>query len=151
MKQLITALGALMVLAIALSLTSCSKSDLSKPVPLQQTVNSQEMLNADADDIVGRYKIARFIEDGKNETSRFTGYRFVFRADSDFIARTNSGQIVEGNWMLDTTGTILTIDISGTGSLDRLVDDWKIADVTSSRLVLVNADGDRVIFTRLTS
>jgi len=85
-------------------------------------------VTAGPEDIIGRYRITRFIEDGKNETSRFKGYRFAFEAASSLIARTNSGQIVTGSWVLDTTGTILTIDISGTGFLDKLVGDWQITE-----------------------
>jgi hypothetical protein len=152
MKQLTSALRTLVVFVIIFFLSSCSKNDLSKPQLSQQAVDVQELeqsVAASPEDIIGRYRITRFTEDGRNETSRFTGYRFSFEADSSLIARTNSGQIVTGSWVLDTTGTILTIDISGTGSLDKLVGDWEIRESSSSRLVLVNEDRDRVVFTRL--
>jgi hypothetical protein len=130
MKHLISTVYTSVVFAVTFSLSSCSKSDLIKPAPSQQTAVAEELLNANADVIVGRYKITRFIEDGKNETSRFTGYRFAFQADSDFVARTNSGEIVEGNWALDTTGTVITIEHFRDGSLDKLVGDWKIIEAT---------------------
>jgi hypothetical protein len=153
MRQVFSTNCTLTVFAVAFLLISCSKNELFKPVS-QQIATSQEderIVSAVPDDIVGRYRVSRFIEDGKNETARFTGYRFAFQADSSLIARTNSGQIVEGSWIPDTTGTIITIDISGTGALDRLVGDWQIVEVTDSRMVLRNADGDRVVFARLSN
>ena len=154
MKHLFLTSKALPLIAITFMLFSCSKSELSKPGPSQSSASAatvESIVTADTDSIVGRYKIARFIEDTKDETSRFNGYRFEFQSDSDFIARTNSGQIVEGTWTLDSTGTVLNINIPGTGALDKLVGDWRIASLTGTRMVLINAEGDRVVFTRLRS
>ena len=153
MKQFSQTPQALSLMAIIFILFSCTKSELSKPSESTQAVSSQAVQTdvITADSIVGRYRITRYTEDGKNETSRFKGYRFDFQSDSDFVARTNSGQIVEGTWLLDSTGTQLSIDISGTGALNRLVGEWKIESVTSTQLILINADNDRVVFTRLTT
>ena len=153
MKQLSRTPCALPFMAIILILFSCTKSELSKPSELTQLVSFQtsDVITANADSIVGLYRITSYTEDGKNETSRFTGYRFDFQEDSDFVARTNQGQIVTGTWLLDSTGTKLTIDISGTGALNRIDGEWTIVSLTSTRLILKNKDGDRVVFTRITS
>jgi hypothetical protein len=151
MKQLSKTPCPLLLMAFILIIFSCTKNEPFKASESTQLLSSQasDAIAADVDSIVGRYRITSYAEDGKNETSRFKGYRFNFQADSDFVARTSSGQTVEGTWLLDSTGTKLTINISGTGSLNRLVGEWKIANLTSTRLVLTNKDGDRVVFTRL--
>src|SRR5690349_14040184 len=144
MTHLPRKLASLSAIAIILILSSCTKSTLQEPIDTIKATNaktSNAILLTVSDSIVGRYRITRYIDNGKNETSKFKGYAFQFQSDGKFIARTDSKQIVIGSWVLDSTGTTITINISGTGSLNNLVGDWQIINVTSTQIILANTDG----------
>jgi len=119
-----------------------------RPAPVQSS--SMDELTTNTALSPGIYKITRFIDDGKNETGEFKGYRFNFQADGDLIARTNEGERVKGTWTLDSSGTKMAIKISGTGALDGIDDDdWKVVNIDANEISLRTPDPDRVIFTRV--
>jgi hypothetical protein len=89
------------------------------------------------------------LDDGKNETTELTGYRFNFRADGALIARTNEGEKVVGTWTLNSKGTRMQINISGKDALDKVNDDWIVISITDMQMKLHNQDADRVIFTKV--
>ena len=138
-------------MAITFLLWSCTKSELSTPPATMQTASEESVSTATTAMLSpGIYRITRFIDDGRNETTEFNGYTFNFQADGDLIARTNQGQKVEGEWKLNNKGTKMEIKISGTGALDGIDgDDWIVVSLTGSQIIIRNPDPDRVVFTKI--
>jgi hypothetical protein len=149
MKHLFLKLKILSVLTITCLLWACNKSPVdtpSQPASDDQSVNSA---TASAKVSPGIYKITKYLDEGKNETVEFNGYRFNFRSDGMLIARTDKGDRVEGTWKLNSKGTMMVIDISGKDELDKIDDDWIVVSITDMQISLRNSDADRVVFTRI--
>jgi len=151
MKHLFLKPKVLPVLAIICMLWACTKSPLDKPSGAAQSA-SVDQATADTPAVKvspGIYKITRYLDEGKNETSAFTGYRFNFRAGGTLIARTNEGDRVEGTWTLNSKGTRMVINISGKKALDKIDDDWIVVSSTDMQIRLRNLEPDRVVFTKI--
>jgi hypothetical protein len=97
----------------------------------------------------GIYKITKFLDEGKNETTMFMGYRFNFEAHGTLIARTNEGDHVTGTWTLNNKGTRMEIKISGKDELDKIDDDWIVVSITDMQISLHNQHPDHVVFTKI--
>jgi len=151
MKHLFLKSKLLSVLTITCLFWACTKSPLDAPSGTQPTSADQSVSNAMSSVKVspGIYKITRFLEEGKNETAEFNGYRFNFRADGTLIARTNKGDRVEGTWTLNSKGTMMVINISGKDALDKIDDDWIVVSITDMQISLRNQHPDRVVFTKI--
>ena len=97
----------------------------------------------------GIYEITRFLDEGKNETTKFKGYRFNFKAHGTLIAKTDKGDHVTGTWTLNNKGTRMEIKISGKDALDKIDDDWIVVSITDMEISLRNQHPDHVVFTRV--
>ena len=152
MKHLFLKLKVLSVLTITCLLWACNKSPLDAPSRATQSTSADQSVSNSMSSVKvspGIYKITRFLEEGKNETAEFNGYRFNFRADGTLIARTNKGDRVEGTWTLNNNGTMMVIDISGKDALDKIDDDWIVVSITDMQISLRNQHPDHVVFARV--
>ena len=84
---------------------------------------------------VGVWKVAHFMDDGKDETSDFNGYTFDFQAGGKFVAKF-SGKTVEGTWNENSSSKKIDIKISGDQKLDDISEDWLILEKTSTSIKL---------------
>ena len=164
MKQTILKMNTLLLLSvITLSLWSCSKTEPVQPaLPTQSnssaegsqsnSLNDEALLPGEiaaAQPSPGVYVISKFIDTRDDKTSLFTGYTFEFQADGDFIATTNTNNVFNGSWSLNSAGTVMTINISGNAKLKNLDDDnWKVARITNIRIKLTAPGPDVVVFTK---
>ncbi|MBK7957883.1 MAG: hypothetical protein IPK03_06985 [Bacteroidetes bacterium] len=108
-----------------LLLNACSKSSSSNTTDLVQQ---------------GNLKITLYNDGGKDETYYFTGYVFTF--SSGKVTATKSGSSFDGTLTLGTDDSqkkfILTFASS---PLDKLNDDWHIAEETSTKIRLEDVSG----------
>jgi hypothetical protein len=70
-------------------------------------------------------RITRFIEDGRDETSRFEGFEFKFTADGTVLA-SSASQEISGTYRVfrDDGKTELAMTFPSNSALYELTDDW---------------------------
>lgn len=108
-----------------LLLNACSKSSSSTTTDLVQQ---------------GNWKVTLYNDGGKDETYYFTGYVFTF--SSGKVTATKSGSSVDGTFTLGTDDSQKKFILNFTSSpLDKLNDDWHIAEETSTKIRLEDVSG----------
>jgi hypothetical protein len=83
----------------------------------------------------GVWKVAHYIDSGKDETSDFNGYTFDFQTSGKFVAKFST-RTTEGTWNENSSSKKLDIKISGDQKLDDISDDWLIMEKTSTSIKL---------------
>lgn len=142
MKNIFKILGTPIVLFLIVATSSCTKENATAPA---DELASGEVAYKQPDS--GLYKIARFLDQGDDESALFNGYTFEFQPDGDLIATLPDGQVVNGTWTLNAAETVMSIDISGTGALNNLdADNWRVVQITDTRIRLRKSGPDVVVF-----
>jgi hypothetical protein len=123
----------LFLLALSISLASCSKSNDDNP--------SSSSTNK-TDQVSGNWTITYYFDSGKDETSDFNGYSFVFNPDGSLLAVTGSTTFT-GTWRIgdsssddDSSSNKLVINITGNKYMDDLQDDWLIIKISDTEISL---------------
>ena len=121
----------LFLLALTISLVSCSKSDDTNPSS-----------NSKTDQVSGNWTVTYYLDSGKNETSDFSGYSFAFNT-GDVLRASNGSNTYTGTWRIgdssgndDSTSNKLVIMITGNKAMDNLQHDWLIVKLTDSEIWL---------------
>jgi hypothetical protein len=83
----------------------------------------------------GSWKVTRFWDKDKDETSKFSSHSFEFQSDGTLVANTSSGTF-NGTWSKNSSGSKLTISITGSDALDEMTDDWLLDEMTDSSIKL---------------
>ena len=127
---------------LAILFAACSNSDTtSDPVADLSTKTNMVMQS--------NWKVTQYIDSGKDETSDFAGYSFIFNTDGNFTA-VASGATYTGSWILaagsnspDDSGNNsddnldkLTITISGNKQMDDLNHKWLVEKITATEIWL---------------
>ncbi len=88
----------------------------------------------------GVWRVTSYMDSGKNETSKYSGWTFDFRSNGTFVANIPSpARTVEGTWAeTSSSSNKLIISISGTKALDDLSDDWLIVEKSGSVIRLTD-------------
>jgi hypothetical protein len=123
----------LFLLALTISLASCSKSNDDT------NVNN----NTDkTDQVTGNWTVTYYFDSGKDETSDYNGYNFSFNAN-DVIEAVNGGSTFTGTWRIgdsssndDSSSNKLVINIAGNKAMEDLSDDWLIVKLTDTEIWL---------------
>jgi len=134
-------LAYMLILGLAIGSAACSKTDDSAPASDVSTTVKQDI-------ITDTWVISTYIDDGKNETSRYNGYSFTF-ADNGTLTASSSGSSFTGTWRIgsddsgyDDSGnhsnddSKLIITISGNYQMDELTDDFQIVSISTSEIFL---------------
>lgn len=91
----------------------------------------------------GTWRITKFVDSGKDETSYFNGYSFTFSTDFKVVA-TNGSATVNGAWYIDLDDDLDDIDfviqMVAVNKFAELNEDWDIVRLTSSKLELKDDD-----------
>jgi len=123
----------LFLLALTISLASCSKSNDDNPAG-----NS----TSKTDQVSGNWTVTYYLDSGKDETSDFSGYSFAF-SSGDLLQATSSVNNFTGTWRIgdnssddDSSSNKLVIMISGNKAMDDLQDDWLILKITDTEIWL---------------
>jgi len=76
----------------------------------------------------GTWIVTRYLENGSDITSSFSGYVFQFQANG-IVSGTKGGTSSQGTWSGDINTRTITSDFPSAGSpLDKLNSVWKITD-----------------------
>jgi len=126
----------LFLLALTISLASCSKSNDDNP--------SNNNSNNKNDQVTGNWTVTYYFDSGKDETSDYSGYSFDF-ASTGVLTATHSSGTYTGTWRIgdsssddDSSSNKLVITISGNKAMDDLQDDWLINQITDSEIRLMD-------------
>jgi hypothetical protein len=125
----------LFLLALTISLASCSKSNDDNP--------SNSSANK-TDQVKGNWSVTYYFDSGKDETSDYSGYTFDF-ASSGVLTAMNGQSSYSGTWRIgdsssddDSSSNKLVISITGNKYMDDLQDDWLIVKITDSEIRLMD-------------
>lgn len=125
-----------LLLFTSLFITSCTKEEV-----LQDTTQ----LTQGSD-----WHVTQFSDDGKDETSHFSGYTFTFMEDGKIIAKLNNNIQYTGNWYISSEDLFddnpssnskeLIITFSQS-ILEELNEDWTILESKEKLLSLEHISG----------
>jgi len=126
-------IAGIIIMSIAIALTSCK----------EEKINT--MTNENTSKIIqdGSWNVTYFFQSNTNHTSDFTGYDFSFGSNNTVTAFDGSN-IVTGTWATgtDDDDPKLILMFSGFSSpFDQLSDDWKVIELTSTKLRLDDESG----------
>lgn len=122
---------------------SCSDDDDGSPDPV-------EGIEVNADDLIGEWRVTRFIDDGDDETDDLDDFTLEFRDNNDLII-SNGSQGITARWSLSSNGKVLNIDIDDDDAdlidpdddLEELEDDpWIFISLTDQVMELLEEDDD---------
>jgi hypothetical protein len=121
----------LFLIALTISLVSCSKSNDTNPSSTNKT-----------DQVSGNWTVTYYLDSGKDETSDFSGYTFEFNS-GDVLKATNTLNTYTGTWTIgdrssddDSSSNKLVITIAGNKAMDNLQHDWLIVKLTDTEIWL---------------
>ena len=101
-------------------------------------------------DLIGQWRITRFIDDGDNETDDLDDFELDFQANNDLVITLGSESIT-ASWSLSSDGRILTLNINDdeadqidpNDELEELDDDpWIFLSLNNNVLELLERDDD---------
>ena len=125
----------LFLLALTISLASCSKSNDDNP---SSTSNNK------TEQVSGNWTVTYYFDSGKDETNDYNDYSFSFNESGVLIATNNSANF-NGTWRIgdsssddDSSSNKLVIMITGNKAMDDLQDDWLISQISQTEIRLVD-------------
>lgn len=159
MKNLMYKTLVVVITIFTTTLISCDKDDDSSN---NNDNNNNQQASLLADQVrdtaeSGTWRITRFEEDGRDETSDYNGYSFSFNADGNLIA-TNGTNTVNGTWSVtvDSSSSDSSDDDSSSDDSDdvdfniffvsppdfeELSDDWDIISRSDTKIELIDISG----------
>ena len=119
----------------ALSLTSCKNK-----TTVQEDIKSNTTS--------GTWKVTKYVDSGKDETSKFSGYTFTF-ADGGTATATNGSNSTTGSWSIHDSNSKddsqddlhFVLSFPTTNNLDDLNDDWDFVSQSNTKLELTDVSG----------
>ena len=128
----------LFLLALTISLASCSKSNDDNP----SNNNNNSNNNNTNGQVTGSWEVIYYFDSGKDETGDYSGYSFNF-ASNGVLTAVNGSSTYTGAWRIgdsssddDSSSNKLVITITGNKAMDDLQDDWLIDSISDSEIRL---------------
>lgn len=133
-------LSMLAIMVALLPAASCTK-DNDDP---NNTIQSQVQTNVQT----RTWRITRYIDSGKDETSHFSGYNFTFQS-SGVLTATNGTNTYTGTWSISDSNSNddsqddlhFNIQFNLTNDFDDLTDDWDFVSQSPTRIELIDISG----------
>jgi hypothetical protein len=124
----------LVLLALTISLASCSKSSDDNTNPDASGNNNGQ--------ITGDWKVTYYFDSGKDETGDYTGYTFNFN-DTGSLQAVSTSAAFTGTWSIgeknddnSNSSSRMVIMITGNKAMDDLQDNWVIEKMTGTEIWL---------------
>jgi len=132
----------LLAISLTMGLIFFSCSEDNEPLTGQDKNRLEEILQA------GIWKVTRFEDSGKDETSHFGGYDFVFGSNKSLTAE-NGVNRMEGSWSImdqssdddSPDAPELVILFSDSGIFEELNEDWDIVSYAQNLVELIHVSG----------
>jgi len=129
------------VLFVSLGMIACDRLDDDNDDPTNTPANS--VTNSYL--INGSWKVSLRTDDGRDETSDYDGYTFVFAADGKLTA-TRGAVTTTGTWLTrrdDGSNELVILLATTDRDLLELNDDWDIVLSTNSKIELQDDNDER--------
>jgi hypothetical protein len=129
------------VLFVSLGMIACDRLDDDNDDPTNTSANS--VTNSYL--INGSWKVSLLTDDGRDETSDYDGYTFVFAADGKLTA-TRGAVTTTGTWLTrrdDGSNELVILLATTDRDLLELNDDWDIVLSTNSKIELQDDNDER--------
>ncbi|MDP3312165.1 hypothetical protein [Lutibacter sp.] len=142
MKHLLIKFAALFFV-LSLSLSACSSNDDGA------ITNDIVKIKIETNVKSGTFRITKFIDSGKDETTHFTGYNFTF-GPSNVLTATNGTNTYTGTWSITNSSSSssgsqndldFNIMFTSPPDFEELSDDWDFISQTSSKIELIDISG----------
>ena len=132
MSYCITIFNYLVLLFILLVLSSCNRdTDFSSPADVLQITENE---------VVGRWRIDRFIDGGIDESSEFAGVSVSFETDGKFFVFKNDNRIYEGVWRIRLDRIELAVNIlNAVDPYDEWNAKWYVTKKNANTLWIINS------------
>ncbi len=107
-------------------------------------------IDIETTDLIGQWRITRFIDDGDNETDDLDDFELDFQANNDLVI-TRGSESITASWSLSSDGRVLTLNINDDDAdqidpndeLEELDDDpWIFLSLNNNVLELLERDDD---------
>lgn len=130
----------ILVIVIVFSLCSCTKENDSTPEQAQTQI--EDILKS------GTWKITRFEDSGKDETSHFSGYDFIFGSNNTLTADYGMNRL-EGSWSVTDSSSDddnlndldLVVHFIESNDFEELNEDWDFISYSQSLIELIHVSG----------
>lgn len=108
-------------------------------------------ISLQTDDLLGEWRITRFIEDNEDETDDLDDFTLEFMDNGVLeITRISDSESIEASWLLSSNGERLTINIDDDDArrldpdeeLEELDDEWIFVELSGNTLELLEEDDD---------
>lgn len=124
------------IIVAVLSLTSCKN---------KTTVQEDIKSNATS----GTWKVTKYVDSGKDETTNYTQYSFTFIGDGAITVVDSKGFTAGGTWSIHDSNSKddsqddlhFVISFPTTNNLDNLNDDWNFVSQSASKIELTDVSG----------
>ncbi|WP_222718677.1 hypothetical protein [Algoriphagus sp. AK58] len=138
MKTFLKIIQTIGLVVLSLGVLSCEDDSKSSESEIDQI--SQDLG-------LGTWKITKFIDSGKDETSSFNGFLFTFNPNGSLVA-TNGVNTFTGTWSIvkdssdDSPDDLdFTIFFPVSTKFEDLNDDWDITSHSASKIELIDVSG----------
>lgn len=138
MKTFLKIIQTIGLVVLSLGVLSCEDDSKSSESEIEQI--SQDLG-------LGTWKITKFIDSGKDETSSFNGFLFTFNPNGSLVA-TNGINTFTGTWSIvkdssdDSPDDLdFTIFFPVSTKFEDLNDDWDITSHSASKIELIDVSG----------
>lgn len=138
MKTFLKIIQTIGLVVLSLGMLSCEDDSKSSESEIDQI--SQDLG-------LGTWKITKFIDSGKDETSSFNGFLFTFNPNGSLVA-TNGVNTFTGTWSIvkdssdDSPDDLdFTIFFPVSTKFEDLNDDWDITSHSASKIELIDVSG----------
>ena len=129
-----------------ISLTACTKEDNFA------TTANEIISQASKKLVTGSWSVSVYNERGNNQTQYFNNYKFTFSSNNT-VKATNGTDIINGTWQTGTDDSkpkfILNFSASN-GPFEEISEDWKIIQITASKIELSHVSGGNAGMSSLT-
>lgn len=135
----------LFAIIIFLPFISCVENDN----PTENIADTNSFLEATQNE---RWVISKFVEEGRDLTTNYVGYTFLFAQDRKLSVE-NKSELSQGTWRIQRDENIpeLYLQFVNNRLLEELNEDWEIVEFSSTQISLIEADDagiDTLIFVR---
>ncbi len=122
----------ILLLSLLSILPACNKNaDLASAADILQITDN---------DVIGRWRIDKFIDGGIDESAEFLGVFVSFELENKFVVSKNNNRLYEGFWRIRLSKTELAINLfNALDPYDEFNGDWYITKKGSNTLWILNS------------
>ena len=137
-------------LIASLVIFSCNNDDSMSPTNPVVNVDQQTITEVKSNVQLGTWRITKFMEDDRDETSDFMGFNFTFGTNGTLTASDGTDTFL-GTWSITDSNSSdddendddldFNINFDLDNNFEALNDDWNFVSRSSTRIELIDVSG----------